>query len=57
MLGPAGAGALAAGTAWNVGLIGGAMMLGGVVQMLFPQPAGWHEKNPLTIKRPTPLGA
>ncbi|HBV4929283.1 TPA: tail assembly protein, partial [Klebsiella pneumoniae] len=45
MLGPAGAGALAAGTAWNVGLAGGAMMLGGVVQMLSPQPAGLARKE------------
>ncbi|MBG2365848.1 tail assembly protein, partial [Klebsiella pneumoniae] len=45
MLGPAGAGALAAGTAWNVGLAGGAMMLGGVVQMLSPQPVGLARKE------------
>ncbi len=36
---------------------GGAMMLGGVVQMLPHSPLARHEKNPLTIKRPTPLGA
>jgi hypothetical protein len=35
---------------------GGAMMLGGVVQMLSHSQLAWHEKNPLTIKRPTPLG-
>ncbi|ENE2015302.1 tail assembly protein [Klebsiella pneumoniae] len=45
MLGPAGAGVLASGTAWNIGLAGGAMMLGGVVQMLSPQPAGLARKE------------
>ncbi|BCF79609.1 MULTISPECIES: tail assembly protein [Klebsiella] len=45
MLGPAGAGVLVSGTAWNIGLAGGAMMLGGVVQMLSPQPAGLARKE------------
>lgn len=40
IMGPAGAGVLAASTAWGVGLSGASMMLGGVVQMLSPQPAG-----------------
>ncbi len=37
--------------------MGAAMMLGGVVQMLPHSQQAWPEKNPLTIKRPTPLGA
>lgn len=40
IMGPAGVGVLAASTAWGVGLSGASMMLGGVVQMLSPQPAG-----------------
>lgn len=40
IMGPAGTGVLAASTAWGVGLGGASMMLGGVVQMLSPQPGG-----------------
>ncbi|EIZ8991902.1 tail assembly protein [Cronobacter sakazakii] len=39
-LGPVGIGAIAGSTAMNIGLMGGSMMIGGVVQMLSPQPGG-----------------
>ncbi|EOC1321907.1 tail assembly protein [Cronobacter sakazakii] len=39
-LGPVGIGAIAGSTAMSIGLMGGSMMIGGVVQMLSPQPAG-----------------
>ncbi|EKC7176148.1 tail assembly protein [Cronobacter sakazakii] len=39
-LGPVGIGAIAGSTAMSVGLMGGSMMIGGVVQMLSPQPGG-----------------
>ncbi|HDI3023505.1 TPA: tail assembly protein [Cronobacter turicensis] len=39
-LGPAGMATLAGSTAWSIGLAGGSMLLGGVVQMLSPQPGG-----------------
>ncbi|WP_105621650.1 tail assembly protein [Cronobacter malonaticus] len=39
-LGPVGIGAIAGGTAMSIGLMGGSMMIGGVVQMLSPQPGG-----------------
>lgn len=45
IMGPAGTGVLAASTAWGVGLGGASMMLGGVVQMLSPQPAGLARKE------------
>lgn len=39
-LGPVGIGAIAGSTAMSIGLMGGSMMIGGVVQMLSPQPGG-----------------
>lgn len=45
IMGPAGTGVLAASTAWGVGVGGASMMLGGVVQMLSPQPAGLARKE------------
>ncbi|WPU24520.1 tail assembly protein [Cedecea neteri] len=40
-LGPGiGLGLVGSGTAWNIGLIGASMALGGVMQMLAPQPPG-----------------
>ncbi|NUW60854.1 tail assembly protein [Cronobacter muytjensii] len=39
-LGPVGIGAIAGSTAMSIGLAGGSMMIGGVVQMLSPQPGG-----------------
>ncbi|ELY5887910.1 tail assembly protein [Cronobacter malonaticus] len=39
-LGPVGIGAIAGSTAISIGLMGGSMMIGGVVQMLSPQPGG-----------------
>ena len=39
-LGPVGIGAIEGSTAMSIGLMGGSMMIGGVVQMLSPQP-GW----------------
>ncbi|EOI5777194.1 tail assembly protein [Cronobacter sakazakii] len=39
-LGPVGVGAIAGSTAMSIGLMGGSMMIGGVVQMLSPQPGG-----------------
>ncbi|MBS4495140.1 tail assembly protein [Cronobacter sakazakii] len=39
-LGPMGIGAIAGSTAMSIGLMGGSMMIGGVVQMLSPQPGG-----------------
>lgn len=39
-LGTAGAGLVSSATAWNIGLVGASMALGGVVQMLSPQMGG-----------------
>ncbi|EGT4316056.1 tail assembly protein [Cronobacter malonaticus] len=39
-LGPVGIGTIAGSTAMSIGLMGGSMMIGGVVQMLSPQPGG-----------------
>ncbi|ELY5784507.1 tail assembly protein [Cronobacter sakazakii] len=39
-LGPVSIGAIAGSTAMSIGLMGGSMMIGGVVQMLSPQPGG-----------------
>ncbi|ELY2765847.1 tail assembly protein [Cronobacter malonaticus] len=39
-LGPVGIGAIGGSTAMSIGLMGGSMMIGGVVQMLSPQPGG-----------------
>ncbi|MDT3584840.1 tail assembly protein [Cronobacter sakazakii] len=39
-LGPVGIGAIEGSTAMSIGLMGGSMMIGGVVQMLSPQPGG-----------------
>ncbi|EKC5751449.1 tail assembly protein [Cronobacter sakazakii] len=39
-LGPVGIGAIAGSTAMSIGLMGGSMMIGGMVQMLSPQPGG-----------------
>lgn len=39
-LGPVSVGAIAGSTAMSIGLMGGSMMIGGVVQMLSPQPGG-----------------
>ncbi|EGT4489707.1 MULTISPECIES: tail assembly protein [Cronobacter] len=39
-LGPVGIGAIQGSTAMSIGLMGGSMMIGGVVQMLSPQPGG-----------------
>jgi predicted phage tail protein len=47
-----------AGVGVGITALGASMMLGGVVQMLYRHsPEDWPVKNPLTIKRPTPLGA
>ncbi|RRA41475.1 tail assembly protein, partial [Cronobacter sakazakii] len=39
-LGPVGIGTIAGSTSMSIGLMGGSMMIGGVVQMLSPQPGG-----------------
>jgi len=39
-LGPVGIGTIEGSTAMSIGLMGGSMMIGGVVQMLSPQPGG-----------------
>jgi len=43
--GPIGLGVLSAGAAWNIGALGASLALGGVVQMLSPQPTGLASKQ------------
>lgn len=45
LAGPVGLGAISASAAWNIGAMGASLALGGVVQMLSPQPTGLASKQ------------
>ncbi len=45
LAGPVGLGAISANAAWNIGAMGASLALGGVVQMLSPQPTGLASKQ------------